>query len=213
MREPVDFSADIAALRQVGAQQFDPVRLHYLQVLARRASVHEGSVRRLLDAKLARALAAFTERFELAQRNARDTAATSIASEPRAPLSELVRYMAQHCPDPAQGGSDGYVGLHRELKTTRYFRNTWSKLSVDMQVTHAIRQAPKNAGPINSHMLVLRSLALMREISPDYLNRFTSYVDALLCLDQCNKDKQVTAKKTANAASSKTLKTRGGRPR
>jgi len=55
-------------------------------------------------------------------------------------------------------------------------------------VTQALGQAPKNAGPINSHMLVLRSLALMREISPDYLNQFTSYVDALLCLDQYDKE-------------------------
>jgi hypothetical protein len=50
-------------------------------------------------------------------------------------------------------------------------------------VAQALDQAPKNAGPINSHMLVLRSLALMRDIAPDYLNRFMSYVDTLLCLD------------------------------
>jgi hypothetical protein len=34
-----------------------------------------------------------------------------------------------------------------------------------------------NAGPINSHMLVLRSLAMMQAISPDYLSRMISYVD------------------------------------
>ena len=49
------------------------------------------------------------------------------------------------------------------------------------------RQAPKNAGPINSHVVALRSLALMRDTSPDYLNRFMSYVDTLLCLDQGDK--------------------------
>jgi hypothetical protein len=32
-------------------------------------------------------------------------------------------------------------------------------------------------------MLVLRSLGLMRDISPDYLNRFMGYVDTLLILD------------------------------
>ena len=65
----------------------------------------------------------------------------------------------------------------------RQFRNTWSKLSANKQLAQALDTAPKNAGPINSHMLVLRSLALMREISPDYLNRFMSYADTLLCLD------------------------------
>jgi hypothetical protein len=32
-------------------------------------------------------------------------------------------------------------------------------------------------------MLVLRSLGLMRDLSPDYLNRFMGYVDTLLFLD------------------------------
>lgn len=195
MIEAVDFSGDIASLRQLGADQFDPMRLHYLQVLATRASAHQGPVKRILDAKLAQGLTAFRERFEQAQREAKDTVAPSKECDPRASLGELVRYMAQHSADHVEGSFDGDVGLRRELKTTRYFRNTWSKLSVDKQVTQAIKQAPKNAGPINSHMLVLRSLALMREISPDYLNRFTSYVDALLCLDQCDKEKHVTAKK------------------
>ena len=57
------------------------------------------------------------------------------------------------------------------------------KISVQKQVTQAIAQAPQNAGPINSHMLVLRSLGLMRDLSPDYLNRFMGYVDTLLFLD------------------------------
>jgi hypothetical protein len=211
--EAVDFSADIAALRLTGADQFDPVRLHYLQALATRASAHQGNVKGILDGKLAQGLAAFRERFEQAQCDANDSVVPSKESPPRASLAELVRYMAQHAPNHAQDSFDEHAGLRPELKATRYFRNTWSKLSVDKQVTQAIKQAPKNAGPINSHMLVLRSLALMREISPDYLNRFTSYVDALLCLDQCDKDKQVTAKKAADAASSKTVKTRRVRSR
>ena len=103
---------------------------------------------------------------------------------------------------------DGSVGLRRELKTTRYFRNTWSKLSVEKQVTQALEQAPKNAGPINAHMLMLRSLALMREISPDYLNRFTSYADTLVCLDQGVKEKQVSAKNAADGQSGKKSKGR-----
>ena len=45
---------------------------------------------------------------------------------------------------------------------------------------------PKNAAPLNSHHLVHRSLTLMRDLSPEYLDRFMSYVDALLWLDQAN---------------------------
>jgi hypothetical protein len=193
--ESVDFSVEIDSLRRSGADQFDPVRLHYLQVLATRASAHQGRVKRILDARLAQALAAFKERYERSQSDARDTVAPSNESDSRPSLGELVRYMAQHSPDPVDGRLEGNPGLRRELKSVRYFRNTWSKLSVDKRVAQALDQAPKNAGPINSHSLVLRSLALMRDISPDYLNRFTSYVDTLLCLDQCMEEKQVTAKK------------------
>ena len=86
------------------------------------------------------------------------------------------------------------------------FRNTWSKLSVDRQVAQALDQAPKNAGPINSHMLVLQALTQMRDISPDYLNRFTSYVDTLLALDQAEVSKPVPVKKAAPRAAAKSAK-------
>ncbi|MES3020782.1 MAG: DUF2894 domain-containing protein [Pseudomonadota bacterium] len=70
-----------------------------------------------------------------------------------------------------------------ELKTVRESRATWAKMSVDKQLALAMKQAPQNAGPINSHMLVLRSLAMMQAISPDYLSRIVSYADTLLSLD------------------------------
>jgi predicted lipoprotein len=57
-------------------------------------------------------------------------------------------------------------------------------------------------------MLVLRSLATMRDISPDYLSRFTSHVDTLLSLDQCNKEKQASAKKAAGSESGQKPKNR-----
>ena len=56
-------------------------------------------------------------------------------------------------------------------------------MSVDRQVSLAMKQAPQNAGPINSHMLVLRSLEMMQAISPDYMSRMVSYVDTLLSLN------------------------------
>ena len=240
---PVDFSAAIAALCRVGADKFDPVRLHYLQVLAHRVNTHQGPVKRILEDKLAQALVAFRARFAQAQGDAKDAIdqitkqhphaaadlqrllntgdvrgvrqfiATLRTREPRASLGDLTRYMAQHAPAPVELGFEGLVGIRPELKTTRYFRETWSKLSVDKRVTQALVQAPKNAGPINAHMLVLRSLALMRDISPDYLNRFTSYVDTLLCLDQCDEDKQAKAKKAAEGDSSKKMKSPRARSR
>jgi hypothetical protein len=241
-----DLNALIASLRTAGADRFDPVRLHYIDVLAKRATAHQGSVRRMLDAKLATALAAFRERFEQAQCVARETVARHVQQYPHAAnelqrlldvgdfnglrqciatlktreqcasLSALVRQLEQHAPESAYalvgtnaGANAGtHTGTRSELKTLRKFRNTWSKLSADKQVTQALEQAPANAGPINSHMLVLRSLALMRDISPDYLNRFMSYADTLLCLDQGEKEKEkpVVPKKQKAAKVTKTAK-------
>lgn len=243
--QPVAVSRQIVALRLAGADQFDPVGLHYLHVLADRANAQPGPVKRLLDAKLVQALGALRARFDAAQGEAEDAIArmapqnpqavvdlqrrlasgdfkgvhraiaSLTAGAPGATLGELLRHMAQQAPSHADTGLEGGVnaafGSRPELKTMRYFRNTWSKLSVAKQVTHALDQAPKNAGPINSHMLVLRSLALMRDISPDYLNRFTSYIDTLLCLDHCDKAKQVNAKKADETDAGKKMKARRAR--
>ncbi|HYD80546.1 MAG TPA: DUF2894 domain-containing protein [Paucimonas sp.] len=226
---PADTSPDvdalIASLRAAGADRFDPVRWRYVEVLAKRAATYQGSVKRMLDAKLARALAALEKRFRLARGDAEETADRSIeqyphaagelqrllvagdfkglqrlaaalkSGEPCASLSALVRRLEQHPPENIDACPVDHVEPRAELKTVRNFRDTWSKLSVDRQLAQAREQAPKNAGPINSHMLVLRSLTLMRDISPDYLNRFMSYADTLLCLDQCEKEKPVNSRK------------------
>lgn len=222
--QPVDFSLEIASLRESGADRFDPVRLHYLEVLAKRASAHEGRVQHILGEKLAKALVVFRAQFEQAHGEARDSMALVAPKFPQAvadlqrllesgdfrgvtrcitalerrglreSLGDLTLYIEQHSPDASEGRLEVNAGSRTELKSVRYFRNTWSKLSSDKQVTQALDQAPKHAGPMNSHMLVLRSLALMRDISPDYLNRFMSYVDTLLCLDQGGKVKPAKVK-------------------
>ena len=201
------------------------MRLHYIEVLAQRASAHQGSVKRMLDARLAQTLAELKERFEQARRDAEGTVAQSVqqyphaaddlqrlfaagdfrglqrliarlkAGEQCASLGALARQLEQHSPDNTEVRVAENAGPRSELKTIRNFRNTWAKLSVEKQVAQALEQAPKNAGPINSHMLVLRSLALMRDISPDYLNRFISYADTLLSLDQGEKERPVAPKK------------------
>jgi Protein of unknown function (DUF2894) len=232
----------LAFLAQRGAAQIDPVRLRYLQALAQRAQHQQGRVQELLQAKVVQGLGALSARLAQAQSDAEQAwqrlvaqdapaaaalrprlqagdflgvqraAATWRQPSPRATLSALTRELDQQHPSPIDGGVDGNLGLRPELKTMRHFRNTWSKLSVDQQVARALNLAPKNAGPINSHMLVLRSLAAMRDLSPDYLNRFLSYADALLTLDQGDKDKPASTKK-ADAAPAKKPKARHTRTR
>lgn len=132
-----------------------------------------------------------------------------------APLRQLVSQL-----EAASAGVAGHISAPqttsradeaslpaRELKTVRESRATWARLSVDRQVSVAMKQAPKNAGPINSHMLVLRSLAMMQAISPAYLSRMVSYVDTLLSLDPGDKEVPVKRKKAPLAKTNKPAKT------
>ncbi len=71
-----------------------------------------------------------------------------------------------------------------ELKSVRRFRESLAKISAEKLVMQAMKDIPEDAGPLNPQMLVIRSLATMRDLSPQYLNRFVSYMDTLLWLEQ-----------------------------
>jgi DUF2894 family protein len=228
----VDPGVPIDALRARSADRFDPVGFRFIEALARRATAHRDDARRMLDRRLAKALIEFGERFDRAEREARDALASGTARFPEAadalrqhcdagdfgglhrllakleasqggggPLAELLAHIGRDTPEAPTGGpahADGAViEPQGELKSLRYFRSTWSRLSVDRQLSHAFAQAPENAGPLNSHFLVLQSLGLMRDISPEYLEQFMSYVDALLWLDQAADSGRSPAQKNA----------------
>lgn len=177
----------IAALRERGAQRLDPVRFHFIEALARRAQAHGGEARRVLDARLAQLLAQYGPRPNPAPPDA--GAATPVERTARpGPLADLVRHIARSAPGQPNGrpvgAGVGPAASTAELPALDYFRATWARLSVDQQLARSLAKFPENAGPLNSHLLVLRSLQAMREISPHYLNRFISQVDALLWLEQ-----------------------------
>ena len=194
-----DWCAQIAALRQRGGAEREQVRLHYLDLLVARAQTQQDPVKRLLEAKLTRALQELQSRLDQTQPpSAQDGAQAAGAASAMSPLRALVHTLS-HSNADSRGSADAVTQstdatARPELKSVRNFRKTWSRLSTDKQLRQALDQAPKNAGPINSHMLVLRSLALMRDISPDYMNRFMSYADALLCLEQSEKTALPAAK-------------------
>lgn len=184
----------VEALRQQGACQLDPAGFRYVEILAQRAHDHQGRVRHILDAKLQAAALALRKRMDHAQELAPKVSSPETTA-PRDTLGDLVRALAEHALDKSDYRPEASTAAPRtELKSVRYFRNTWSKLSAERQVTQALGQAPKNAGPINSHVVALRSLALMRDTAPDYMNRFMSYVDTLLSLEQGDKPPLPAAK-------------------
>ena len=199
-----DYWQSIIELRKAGADQVDPVRLHYLEALAARADAQQDHVKELLSKKLAKATVELSDRInEIVAKAGTSDVAHSPAVQPRTLLVELTRYLLEHTHDASLQPQANQIGMRSELKAVRQFRSTWSKLSADKQLNHELDQAPKNAGPINSHMLVLRSLALMRDISPDYLNRFISYADTLVYLDAIENQKQARAKSAVKVPTSR----------
>ncbi|MFN4062674.1 MAG: DUF2894 domain-containing protein [Parazoarcus communis] len=102
-------------------------------------------------------------------------------------LADLLAHIGQAVPVRTPYASDNVAHedtARTELKAVRYFRRTWSRLDTDRQLTRAMAQAPDNAGPLNAHHLVLQALTQLQQLSPAYVERFLSYADTLLWLDQ-----------------------------
>lgn len=187
-----DLDARIDAWRARGADRLDPVRFRLIEAMARRLAVHEGPARRVIEDRLAALLAALAEGVEqtpavvAAAPTApvpRNAARQAAVPPPQGPLGELVASLAQQ-QQPSPADAAARFGDAQELKTLSYFRSTWSRLSADRRWTQSLATVPENAGPLNSHHLLHRSLTLMRELSPAYFNQFMSYADALLSIEQ-----------------------------
>lgn len=83
-----------------------------------------------------------------------------------------------------------------ESPAMRNFKAAKEKHYIDDIVTQAIREKPENPGPINPHMLAIRSLTLMQELSPAYLGKFIQTMDTLFYLENA---KQSTSEKKDSA--------------
>lgn len=200
------------SLRARGAERFDPIRFRFIEALARRSLACHGDARRLLDTRLASVVSDYRERFERVEDKDHEPLVRP-EGQGGTPLGELLAHIARQGADGEAGGAipaaDPVAEPQAELRSVRYFRSTWSRLSVDRQLSQAFAQAPENAGPLNSHFLVLQSLRQMREISPEYLQQFMTYVDALLWLDQAEAGRNATRK--AGAKGEREKKGRSGR--
>ncbi len=165
--------ATLDAWREQGADRLDPVRFHRIDALERRAAALGGNARALLDARLA----ALIEDYSAVVARAEETRATDDAA-PVAPRRGALAALVDRFARDAQADRRG---LDPEL--VDYFRTMWSKVRTEQQYRESLDQVPRNAGPLNSNSLVHRSLATMRELSPEYLQQFLSYVDALAWLE------------------------------
>jgi len=103
--------------------------------------------------------------------------------EPLRTLAELNAYIREARAAAAEPLAPGETRDPEELASVRRFRRAWDRGQALERLADAAARRPANAGPLNSHMLVLRSLDLMRTLSPDYLRRFLVQLEALQWLE------------------------------
>jgi hypothetical protein len=183
--------ATLDAWRDQHADRLDPIRFHFIEALQRRAAAHEGEARRVLDNRLGELIQTYADDLERATsgfEKADDPA--SLRLHTSGALGELIDRMTRRA---ASRGSDIEAGdeapqpsAFPELAALDEFGKIWSQLRAESQLRQSLEQAPPNAGPLNSSALVHRSIALMRELSPGYLQQFLAYVDALSWMEQMN---------------------------
>jgi hypothetical protein len=172
----------VAALRASGAWRSDRARFFYLEAMARRLPQQPEPVQRLLAGRMQAALAQFS---------GETPSAAAIQKPPPgspSPLAQLNDAMRA-------AGS----GAH-ELASARRFRRAWDSGRTLDQVERAVARRPANAGPLNSHMLVVQSLEQMRTLSTEYLQHFVAHVESLQWLERASEAYPRGAAKPAKPA-------------
>ncbi len=186
-------------MRAQGADQLAPLRFAFIEALARRSSAHQGEARRILDEKLAQAVAAYADDLKAtAPRTSTDESLAPVGTCPAEPsqpassqsaLSELLKHLAHQQPQKSKLADNPWHAAppqmsQSHLNTLTHLRKTWTQLSAAQRVKHALASTPSKAGPLNSLQLVHRSLLLMRDVSPAYLQHFVVTIDALSWAEQ-----------------------------
>jgi hypothetical protein len=200
----------LESLRREGAWRLDPARFHALEALSRRLPGQPEPVRLLLQEKLQAAVAAYAGRFAERRQaegevpGIRRLAAQAPAAAPRSALAQLNKYIRGATPAGLGAAAPGETQGRDELASVQRFRRAWSSSRSQQQVEQAAARKPANAGPLNSHALVLQSLDLMRALSPDYLRRFLVHLESLQWLEMAGQHypppETTQAKKTKTKA-------------
>ncbi|NIK52301.1 DUF2894 domain-containing protein [Xanthomonas arboricola] len=190
--------------RSQGADQLDPVRFHLMETLAARAGTQAEPVREVLEEKLGKLVDAYAATVKQAARRR----VASVAAQPsqRSALGALADQMAGHAAlmevDSRKTASADATQFP-ELPALEDFRRTWTTVRTASQVRQSLQDAPKDAGPLNSSVLVHRCISLMRECSPGYLQHFLGYVDALSWLEQLHSGGALVSEDAAPVAPGK----------
>lgn len=186
--------AQLQSLRAAGLAERDPVRFHYLQVLADRLAGQSGPV----QAHLVRAFDAGVTRLQQTP----VSPPTASASAPCASqaLRELNAAIAARCGVAVTSGRADERTLMPELASVRRFGQTWSQVASEQQLLAALENAPTNAGPLNSQRLMVQALQRMHQLSGHYLDRFLAHANTLMWLEGAGQGLPQPGKRAARAS-------------
>ena len=210
--------AQLQAWRDSGADRCDPPRFELIAALAQRAQRYAGSARAQLDARLSQLTDAY------AQLVAVEVAKPAANSGTESPLQSLLQQLEA---DPLQyqlplstssataGNADTVDGNEASLMPALdEFQQLWSRIRIDSLLRQCLDSLPEDAGPLNSSVLSYRAMALMQELSPEYLQHFIAYVDVLTWMEalgasspQSNTGRAASARKPPRASTGKRKKT------
>ena len=209
--------AQLQAWRETGADRFDPPRFELIAALAQRAQRYAGSAREQLDARLSLLTDAY------AQLVAVEVAEPAAKTRMESPLQSLLLQLEA---DPLQyqlplstsnataGNADTVDGNEASLMPALdEFQQLWSRIRIDSLLRQCLDSLPEDAGPLNSSVLSYRAMALMQDLSPEYLQHFIAYVDVLTWMEQLGASSPQSSagraagtRKPARAATSKRKK-------
>lgn len=223
-----DFTAELAALQHAGAATRDPIGFEHLRLMVQRLAGQPEAVQQVMAERVEAGLVRAQMRLQAqaqAQIQAQDQAQKKPPpSKPQpGPLAALPSHAAWRHGDmatlsaataawrPGTGTGTGTTARapatsvpRRELHSVDRFRESWAQVAAEAQVKQALGRAPDNAGPLNSHVLVLRALEALQALSPEHLRAMLTQFDALLWLEQATQKPTLKpAPKSAPKPSSK----------
>ena len=210
--------AKLQAWRESGADRCDPPRFELIAALAQRAQRYVGSARAQLDARLSQLTDAY------AQLVAVEVAEPAAKTGSESPLQSLLQQLEA---DPLQyqlplstsntAADNSDIGDSNEttlMPALDEFQQLWSRIRIDSLLRQCLDSLPEDAGPLNSSVLTYRAMALMQELSPEYLQHFIAYVDVLTWMEQLgasspqsNTGRAASSRKPPRASTGKRKKT------
>lgn len=158
------------------------VRRQLIEALQRRAADSDATVRVLLEQRLQR---------WVADDGAGGSGEVPTPDNHRGPLGQLADRLAEAAVERGRVVSDSRAPERPEVSPSPLpeppalgeARRLWAELRAESRLRQSLQPVPANAGPLNSGGLVHRAIALMRELSPDYLHHFLSYADELAWME------------------------------